>query len=399
MRELVLLGGPNFSGRSDHLRDWLCDERTAGPVVFIGPSTASALTGLAPTVGAELDLYRTRGVPAPPEELTAFLDPRFRQSVTSLSGGEQVLLALVATGRPDARAVAVDCALEQLDEDWRRWALAYLRSAAGGAEVRLADNQLLPERHAYDRVLPMTGATGSFRMDPEAAPLASLGAIPPVRLTVDDLSFRYPRGALVFQGCSFELHPGRVYRLRGANGAGKSTLIRLLCGVLPIRRGHVSIDGAPYRPYAEGNRVIALSMQNPDDQWSDIGLAGDLGRRLRRLHSSTGDVSSRLEPLLSSWGGVFGVRDRLRAHLLDFPRVLRKRLSWIWPLSGRLPWLVFDEPTLGQDDATVTRLTSLLGHYVALGYGVLYVSHDRRLSRGLPATDLLVEDGRVTGGD
>jgi ABC-type multidrug transport system ATPase subunit len=398
VREVILLSGPNFSGRSDSLRDWLCAERDAGPVVFIGPSVASALTGLGPTVGAELDLYRSWNAPPPHEELAAFLDPRSDQSVTSLSGGEQVLLALVLAARPDAKGVALDCALEQLDDDWRRWAVSYVRSAPGGAEVRLADNQMLSERDAYDRVLPMPDATGAFRMGPADESLASLQAIRPAHLTVEGLSFRYPRGPVVFEGCSFELRPGRVYRLKGANGAGKSTLIRLLCGVLPMSRGTLSINGAPYRPYREGNRLVALSMQNPDDQWSDISLFGDLGRRLRHLSSPASAAPRSPERLASTWGDVFAVRDRLHEHVLDFPRVLRKRLSWIWPLSGCLPWLVFDEPTLGQDDSTVTRLISLLRFYVKLGYGVLYVSHDRRLSDGIRATQLLIEDRGVTGG-
>ena len=55
----------------------------------------------------------------------------------------------------------------------------------------------------------------------------------------------------------------------------------------------------------------------------------------------------------------------LDQHLYELPLVARKRLSWLWPLSGALPWIMLDEPTLGQDRATRAALADAIGRLAA----------------------------------
>ncbi|MBV9386560.1 MAG: ATP-binding cassette domain-containing protein [Chroococcidiopsidaceae cyanobacterium CP_BM_ER_R8_30] len=40
---------------------------------------------------------------------------------------------------------------------------------------------------------------------------------------------------------NLDIHYGEVYGLLGANGAGKTTTIKMLCGLLPVSSGKVSI--------------------------------------------------------------------------------------------------------------------------------------------------------------
>lgn len=68
----------------------------------------------------------------------------------------------------------------------------------------------------------------------------------PVRsvLAVEDLSFRYRRGAEeLFDGLSHTFTPGRVTALTGPSGRGKSTLLYVLGLMLTPSRGTVLVDG------------------------------------------------------------------------------------------------------------------------------------------------------------
>jgi hypothetical protein len=56
------------------------------------------------------------------------------------------------------------------------------------------------------------------------------------------------------------------------------------------------------------------------------------------------------EAALAALAALLGVPS-LDQHLYELPLVARKRLSWLWPLSGALPWIMLDEPTIGQDRA------------------------------------------------
>jgi energy-coupling factor transport system ATP-binding protein len=66
----------------------------------------------------------------------------------------------------------------------------------------------------------------------------------------------------------------------------------------------------------------------------------------------------------------------LDQHLYELPLVARKRLSWLWPLSGALPWIMLDEPTIAQDRAMRAALAGAIDRLAALGHGVVFITHD-----------------------
>jgi iron complex transport system ATP-binding protein len=60
---------------------------------------------------------------------------------------------------------------------------------------------------------------------------------------VENASFSYNGGDLVFANLNFEVPRGEVLAILGANGIGKTTLFRCLMGFLKFRTGDVWIDG------------------------------------------------------------------------------------------------------------------------------------------------------------
>ena len=85
----------------------------------------------------------------------------------TLSGGEQVLLALHCFSLSDYAAIGIDTALEQLDPDNRGHAIGYLAQGAHRVSARsLADNRLDPSGMA---VHELTGTSPEFACDLAAA--------------------------------------------------------------------------------------------------------------------------------------------------------------------------------------------------------------------------------------
>ena len=41
-----------------------------------------------------------------------------------------------------------------------------------------------------------------------------------------------------------------------------------------------------------------------------------------------------------------------------------------------MPWIMLDEPTIGQDAATRAALAEAIGRLAALGHGVVFITHD-----------------------
>src|SRR5262249_50462647 len=134
------IAGRNFSGRSRAVRARA--ERFGVPTYFIGPYAEAALSGLSSTIADEIAIYRAKDCAA---DLSGFatVAADARRKPQSLSGGEQVLLALHCFSLSAYEALAVDTALEQLDARNRADAFAYL-AGAGGFDVVLTDNRAQP---------------------------------------------------------------------------------------------------------------------------------------------------------------------------------------------------------------------------------------------------------------
>jgi energy-coupling factor transporter ATP-binding protein EcfA2 len=262
--------------------------------------------------------------------------------------------------------------LEQLDPDNRDAVLAYLsHGAANGFDAALIDNTLECPAGWTERGCTVPALV--FTCDLAAITAALKPRVAPT-IAITQLSFRYSGGRDIFRALDLTLEPGAVYRLTGPNGAGKSTLFRLLAGVLAPLSGSIALDGVPYAPWRSGNRIFALATQNPDHQWCGATLAEDMGRRRAALARFPGIVVPG-DDRLAGFAMHLGVPS-LDQHLYELPLVARKRLSWLWSLTGTMPWIMFDEPSVGQDRPTRAALAAAISRLAALGHGVLLVTHD-----------------------
>ena len=392
MTRRELIAGPNFSGRSAALRARL--DAARHPSFFIGPYAEAALSGLSSTVTDEIAIYRAAATPV---HRTAFTPLDFvgcgTRKPQTLSGGEQVLLALHCFSQSAFGAIAIDTALEQLDAAHRKAALDFVnRSDERGGDVALIDNRLTRPPHDWS-VTTLAAETSAFACDP-AGLVANVEPRRARSLTIRGLDFRYPNGADVFRGVKLTLEPGQAYRVFGANGAGKTTLLKLLVGVLAPSRGTLLLDGADYAPWRHGNAAFALATQNPDHQWCGATLREDIARRRAGLGRRR-EIVFPSDQRLAEGANKLGVAT-FDQHLYELPLAARKRLSWLWPLSGAMPWLMFDEPTIGQDSETRARLAAALTALGSLGYGVVFVTHDDDFARRIPHRVLSVADQGIT---
>jgi energy-coupling factor transporter ATP-binding protein EcfA2 len=378
--------GPNFSGRSEALLALLRSGRLGQQTFFIGPYAEAALSGLSSSVTDEIALYRARPARERPVFNQLDIAGCAARKPQYLSGGEQVLLALHCFSRSALDAVAIDTALEQLDEVNRAAALEYL--ASGAFNVALIDNRTQPPGFSETpRELPPP----SYAID-----WAALGTlIVPQRATeihIRRLNFAYGKGKTIFRDASAKLSPGQAYRLYGVNGAGKTTLLKILAGALAPTDSEVMLGSTRYAPWHDGKAALAMATQNPDQQWCGATLIEDMTRRRKALGARGAMLDDARLIALATALGI----SSLDQHLYELPLAARKRVSWLWPLAGAHPWIVLDEPTLGQDRATREHFARLLGKLCGAGYGILFVTHDDEFAAMLPHRLLQIDNCAIS---
>jgi len=169
-------------------------------------------------------------------------------------------------------------------------------------------------------------------------------------------------GRIVFRNVALSLKAGQLMQLTGPNGSGKSSLLRLIAGLNESTGGTLTLSGgaedlsvgqqAHYIAHQEAVKT-ALSVAENLAFWRDFMGGGDVEEALAAFDLSR--LSSYPAGLLSA-----GQKRRLAlARLVLAPRVL---------------WLL-DEPTVGLDTASLTRLVTVMEGQLARGGMIIAATH------------------------
>lgn len=317
-----------------------------------------------PTLGEISDLKSRLGL----EELLG-------KEIHALSGGESVRLTLASVAAQGIEELHIDTSLEQLDEHWRRSILTMLAAQTRQIAERLfiADNHLSKDETVLFKDFlhfPLGGE--SCRWTKTIDPVGAAALISPTRgknISIENVSFSYSRRSpVILNQISLILEPGTLYFLLGPNGSGKSTLVKLLSGTLLPREGGIRYGLDQFRPAKSPDRFAGLAFQNPDFQWTTQTIERELLKTQKVIK-----LFSKLEKILPT----FGIPETLfKADPNEAPFVLKKRLGIALAVLFGRSWLIFDEPTLGQDTEFRFALAEFIRLALAQGAGIILISHD-----------------------
>jgi peptide/nickel transport system ATP-binding protein len=174
---------------------------------------------------------------------------------------------------------------------------------------------------------------------------------------------------------SFHVKPGEAYGLVGESGSGKSTVLRAICGLAPITRGHVRVDGREVTtPRGKAfYRTVQMVFQDP---YSSLHPRHTVDRTLSEplaIHGEK-DAETRILQALREVG--LGPSFRFRyPHQLSGGQ--RQRIAIARALILRPKVLLLDEPTSALDASVQAEILNLLDDLRRrLGLTYILVSHD-----------------------
>ena len=363
---VVKLEGGNFSGRSAFIAECVNLTLQSGHLaIFLPPDLP--VSGMMSSVEDELALHLGPRSSASCHWKLAQewgLTALGAQRLHHLSGGQTAMLVILCKLALMPRLLGLDGALEQLDPSNVERVLTALsanEALPNDAVVLIAHNGLLPV------LLP------SLPCALEKVPRAEVPKLRadqlvhkpfchPLDLQIRGGSFGYTPDRLIFQDLNLHLKAGHIYRLAGPNGAGKTTLALILLGHLRLRSGEIIAGGESTDPFEAPGSLASYHFQRPDDQLFESSV---------RMEIATLPMDLREQAIL------FGsMESELSSHPFDLPFVLRKRLALSVVLPLQTPWLIVDEPTLGQDEANRAEIATALRAIASAGRGVLLITHD-----------------------
>ncbi len=211
-------------------------------------------------------------------------------------------------------------------------------------------------------------------------------------LEVRGLNVAYGESQVLWD-VSLDVPAGSVVCLMGRNGVGKTTLLKAIMGLLPIRSGHVSFDGADLvgrRPeeraacgigyVPQGREIFANLTVQENLRMGTLGRGrnGHDGNGLERVF----ELFPKLKTLLGRKGGVLSGGEQQQ---LAIARVLLTRPKL----------LLMDEPTEGIQPSVILQIEEAIERIKAQGISVLLVEQYLEFAWRLAGAYAIMRKGTI----
>ncbi|MGK5554843.1 ABC transporter ATP-binding protein [Actinomadura kijaniata] len=190
-----------------------------------------------------------------------------------------------------------------------------------------------------------------------------------VTLRAEGAALGYDGADPVVTGLDLTVRAGEVLAVAGPSGCGKSTLLRAFAGLLPVRAGRITADGAPVTgPSADR----ALVFQD------DALLPWRTARRNVELPLSIRGVPrARRRERAERWLARVGLADAAGRLPRELSGGMRQRVQLARALAGEPRAVLMDEPFGALDAQTRRAMQHLLVEVLADAPAtVVFVTHD-----------------------
>ncbi len=195
-----------------------------------------------------------------------------------------------------------------------------------------------------------------------------------MKIEIKDLHFTYPGGVEALRGVSAVIEPGEQVAMVGQNGSGKTTLVKHLNGLLQPTSGSVLVgdwDTSKVTVARLASRV-GYVFQNPDEQL----FCRTVGQEVAFGPHNLGYGAERTAALVKDALALVELEEKKDTNPYDLSPTWRKMVALASIISMDTPIVIFDEPTTGQDAASVARIAGVVGELRKRGKTVITITHD-----------------------
>ena len=159
---------------------------------------------------------------------------------------------------------------------------------------------------------------------------------------------------------NLNISEGEIIGILGENGAGKTTLIKLMVGLLYPNSGSVIIDG--YNPWERDYKFlsnISVVMGQKNQLWWDIPASESFLLNKHIYNLSDNHYNQTLNELVD----YLDVKDKINIQVRRLSLGERMKMEIIAALLHRPKIILLDEPTLGLDVISQSKIREFVKYY------------------------------------
>lgn len=170
---------------------------------------------------------------------------------------------------------------------------------------------------------------------------------------------------------SFQVHKGEVFGLLGPNGAGKTTTFRMLCGLLPLTDGFLSVAGVNLRTARTQARANIGYVAQKFSLYGNLTVMENLEFFGGAYGLSGKTLKARIAAVLEE----FFLSEYENEKAGDLPGGYKQRLSMAAALIHQPEILFLDEPTSGIDPLARRNFWRQITDLSAKGTTIIITTH------------------------
>ncbi|MCM2311337.1 MAG: cell division ATP-binding protein FtsE [Steroidobacteraceae bacterium] len=215
----------------------------------------------------------------------------------------------------------------------------------------------------------------------------------------DRVGKRYPNGREAVSDLSLEIGKGEMAFLTGHSGAGKSTLLKLIALIERPTRGTVIVNGQNTTTVARAKipafrRQIGVVFQD-HKLLMDRPVYDNVGLPLVIMGVPEKEIGKRVRAALDQ----VGLLGREQNRPIELSTGEQQRVGIARAIIGKPAILIADEPTGNLDPDLSVEVMNIFKRFNEVGVTVLIASHDVHLIERYGVRRIVLEGGRVAGGD
>ncbi|MGT2911186.1 energy-coupling factor ABC transporter ATP-binding protein [Streptococcus cameli] len=193
------------------------------------------------------------------------------------------------------------------------------------------------------------------------------------QIEIKNLHFAYQKDNPILKGIDLVLDEQST-AIIGQNGAGKTTFVKLLKGLLRPDQGEILLNeqSLSQQTVAQIAKSIGLIFQNPDDQIFKHTVLDEVmfGPLQMGLNKEAAQAAARKAL------AMLDLKDLEATNPYDLGLSDRKMVSIAAIVAMDTQVVIFDEPTIAQDDAGKEKIRQVIQELRRQGKIVISILHD-----------------------
>ena len=188
-------------------------------------------------------------------------------------------------------------------------------------------------------------------------------------ISIRDLTKTYANGFEALKTTNLDIRRGEIFGLLGPNGAGKTTLINIVCGIVNLSRGTVTVDGHDIAkdPRAARSLIGLVPQELTTDAFETVWNTTTFSRGLFGKPENPAVVEKTLKAM-SLW-------DKRNDRIMTLSGGMKRRVMIGKALAHEPQVLFLDEPTAGVDVELRKDMWDVVRGLRASGVTIILTTH------------------------